>query len=365
MNDIRIVVVDDSAFNRRTITKMLDSEPGIEVVGYASDGEEALRKVFDLKPDLITLDLEMPRMDGFTFLRILMNNRPTPVIVVSARSEEEDVFKALEFGAVEFVSKPSARISPDLVNIRKGLVQKVFAAAGTDMKKVLGRSTINPSVARGTPQAQAPKARSESRVLHKSVEGKASVVVIGASTGGPPALQKVLADIDHLQSVAVIVAQHMPSGFTRAFADRLNRFCTMEIREAQTGDTVQPQRVLIAPGGKNLFLVRHGRDVVVQLKETNSEYRYVPSVDALFQSAAGIFAKDLLGVVLTGMGNDGASGAQSIRKAGGQVLAESEETSVVYGMPKEAIATGCVDRELPLREIGGEIALRCRSKDIR
>lgn len=365
MKDIRVLVVDDSAFNRRTITKMLDSEEGIEVIGYASDGEEALRKVFDLKPDLVTLDLEMPRMDGFTFLRILMNNRPTPVIVVSARTQDEDVFKALEFGAVEFVAKPSARISPDLINIREGLLQKVLAAARTDMDKVLGRSTINPSVARGAsqPPGRAPKARSAPSARPKHVEGKASVVVIGASTGGPPALQKVLVDIDHLQAVGVVVAQHMPSGFTRAFADRLNRFCRMEIREAQTGDKVQPRRVLIAPGGKNLFLVRRGRDVVVQLKETNSEYRYVPSADALFQSAAAIYGKELLGVVLTGMGNDGASGVQSIHARGGQVLAESEETSVVYGMPKEAVATGCVDRELPLREIGGEIALRCRSHD--
>ncbi len=189
------------------------------------------------------------------------------------------------------------------------------------------------------------------------------MIVIGASTGGPPALQKVLTDIDMLGSVGVVVAQHMPPGFTRAFADRLNRFCKMEIREAQTGDRVEPNRVLIAPGGKNLFLVRRGEDVVVQIKETSSRYRYVPSVDALFESAAAIFGKELLGVVLTGMGNDGSSGVRRIRERGGQVLAESEETSVVYGMPKEAVATGCVDNELPLPEIGAEVVHRCRSRD--
>lgn len=335
---------------------MLDAEPGIEVIGYAFDGEEALRKAFDLKPDLITLDLEMPRMDGFTFLRILMTNRPTPVIVVSARSEDENVFKALEFGAVEFVAKPSARISPELMNIREGLIQKIRAAASSDMTKVLNRTSLNPAVARAALRPATPPPSRPPRAGHP-----ARTVVIGASTGGPPALQKVLTDIDHLSSVAVVIAQHMPPGFTRAFAERLDRFCRMEIREACTGDAVCPGRVLIAPGGKNLLLQRRGQEVVVHVKTPSSHHRYVPSVDELFESAADAYGKSLLGVVLTGMGNDGARGVCRIHEAGGQVLAESEETSVVYGMPKEAVATGRVDRELPLSLIGEEIALRCRS----
>lgn len=349
---VRVLVVDDSAYNRRTIIKMLESLPGVEVIGYACDGEEALRKVIDLKPDLVTLDLEMPRMDGFTFLRIVMQSRPTPVIVVSARSEDANVFKALEFGAVEFVAKPSARISPELFNIRDDLLHKVREIARTDMNKVLRRTAAErPQPVRPAPRA-APTAepRLESPVMQ---------VVIGASTGGPPALQAIFAALQRPIPVAFAVAQHMPPGFTRAFAERLNKCSAMEIREASTGDVVRPGQVLIAPGGRNLIFRRSGADVVAQVVEPAADQRYVPSVDAMFASASGIFGAKLLGVVLTGMGNDGARGTVSINAGGGQILAEAEETSVVFGMPKEAIATGKVDKVVPLPQVCGEILRRC------
>jgi two-component system chemotaxis response regulator CheB len=349
---VRVLVVDDSAYNRRTIIKMLESLPGVEVIGYACDGEEALRKVIDLKPDLVTLDLEMPRMDGFTFLRIVMQSRPTPVIVVSARAEDANVFKALEFGAVEFVAKPSARISPELFSIRDDLLHKVREIARTDMNKVLRRSVPEPPLPARTAARAVPSGSPRSGLAVEQV-------VIGASTGGPPALQAIFAAIQRPLPFAFAVSQHMPPGFTRAFAERLNKCSALEIREAASGDVVRAGQVLIAPGGRNLLFRRSGADVVAQVVEPAVDQRYVPSVDAMFESASGIFGASLLSVVLTGMGNDGARGTAIIKEGGGQTLAEAEETSVVFGMPKEAIATGKVDKVVPLPQVCGEILRRC------
>ena len=343
---IRVLVVDDSAFNRRTIIKMLEAVPGIEVVGYACDGEEGLRKVFDLHPDLITLDLEMPRMDGFTFLRIVMAGRPTPVIVISARSEDENVFRALDFGAVDFVAKPSARISPELFNIREDLVRKVLSGGRTDMSKVLQRSSQVEAVA-----PRIPVARKQS--LH--VKQATALVVIGASTGGPPALQTIFSAIREPLPIAFAIAQHMPPGFTKAFAERMNKLSALTISEAVDGDLVLPGKVFIAPGGRNLVFERSGQEVRIRVVNPAPEQRYVPSVDVLFASAAATFAARTVAVVLTGMGNDGHQGVMAIKKAGGAVIAESEESSVVFGMPKEAIATGCVDTVVPLALVCEEI----------
>ncbi len=352
---LRALVVDDSAFNRRTITRILEGIPGVRVADYATDGEEALRKVFDLKPDLITLDLEMPRMDGFTFLRIVMQNRPTPVIVVSARSEDENVFKALEFGAVDFVAKPAGRISPELSNIRDDLVRKVEAIAGADLSKIVQRKS-------SAAAAVEPAAEEVSEARETEVLAGPKMVVIGASTGGPPALQDVLSSIDRRVPAAFCVAQHMPPGFTKAFAERLNRYCDLEIIEAQTGDLAKPGRVLIAPGGCNLTLRWHGNRVIAHVIEPEPNQRYVPSVDILFLSACKIYAGDLMGVVLTGMGNDGARGASVISKAGGEILAESQDTSVVFGMPKETIHAVPDCAVHPLGEIGPSIMKRFRKQ---
>ncbi len=349
---IRVLVVDDSAYNRRTIIKMLEEMGGIEVVAYACDGEEALRKFFDHRPDLITLDLEMPRMDGFTFLRFVMQSRPTPVIVVSARSEDENVFKALELGAVEFVAKPTARISPELFSIQNDLQRKVREIARTDMAKVLSRPAPG-----SRPTRPAEKAGTRPQAVGEGA--KISQVVIGASTGGPPALQAVLSAIQKPIPVGFAISQHMPPGFTRAFAERLNKFSALEISEARSGDVMEPGKVLIAPGGKNLLFRLRGNAVVAEVADPLSSQRYLPSVDAMFESASEIFGSRLLGVVLTGMGNDGAQGVRRIKQGGGQAIAEAEETSVVFGMPKEAIATGSIDRVLPLPQIGAEILRRC------
>jgi len=343
---VRVLVIDDSAYNRRTITKMLDAIDGVEVIAYACDGEEGLRKALDLCPDLITLDLEMPRMDGFTFLRIIMQNRPTPVIVVSARADDQNVFKALDFGAVEFVAKPTARISPDLFNIREDLERKVCAIAGTDMNKVLRRSLPGER-----PRQLAATPRQE--------ESGICQVVIGSSTGGPPALQTIFSAIRQPLAIGFAISQHMPPGFTRAFAERLNRFSALQIREARDCDVMTPGTVLIAPGGRNLVFRRRGSEVLVDVVEPERAQRYVPSVDVMFRSAAEIYGPRLLGVVLTGMGNDGAQGVTRIKEEGGKVIAEAEESSVVFGMPKEAIATGKVDKIVPLPDVCDHILRFC------
>lgn len=347
---VRVLVIDDSAYNRRTIIKLLEEIPGVTVVGYACNGEEGLRKFFDLQPDLVTLDLEMPRIDGFGFLRIVMQNRPTPVIVISSLADDENVFKAMELGAVDFVAKPTSRISPELVNIRDDLLAKVMETARTDMNKVLRRPSARDRVreaATGPMSTFIPRSNGLGQI------------VIGASTGGPPALQSLLSSITDPLPLGIAISQHMPPVFTRAFAERLNKFCALEVKEAQMGDLMLPGRVLIAPGGKNLtFQVRAG-NVVALVEDPPPSQRYTPSVDVMFKSASEVFGANLLGVVLTGMGNDGARGVERIKEQGGQVLAESEESSIVFGMPKEAIATGKVDKVLPLSLMAGEVLRRC------
>lgn len=354
---VRVLVIDDSAFNRRSIVKMLESLPNVEVIGYACDGEDGLRKVIDLQPDLITLDLEMPRMDGFTLLRIVMQKQPTPIIVVSSRSDDGNVFKALELGAVEFVPKPSSKVSPILMDIREELLEKVREVTSANLSNVMAHGNAVSQLKR------VPTTTRQSRqgLVSDEVAQSYRMVVIGSSTGGPPALQNIFSAITDEIPVAFAVAQHMPSGFTRAFAERLNRFCVLSIKEAENGDIVRPGQVLIAPGGKNLELFQKGSNVIAKVSDPKGHQRYLPSVDALFSSAASIYEKRLLGVVLTGMGNDGRMGVHTINSHGGRVIAEAEESCVVFGMPKEAIATGLVDRIVPLPQVCREILKECGS----
>jgi two-component system chemotaxis response regulator CheB len=350
---IRVVVVDDSAYNRRTITKMLEGVPNVEVVGYAADGEEGIRKIIDLKPDLVTLDLEMPKMDGFTLLRIIMNSFPTPVIVISSRSEDERVFKALELGAVDFIAKPTSKISDELLKIRDDLQDKVRSVFNLNMEVIKKRETVSLT------QAPAKKKKAALVPPVKGLTSRIDIVAIGASTGGPPALQNILSAFTEKLPFAVVVSQHMPAGFTKAFAERLNRASGFEIKEARDGDLVKPGRALIAPGGRNLVFEKGDGEVICRVVEPLLEDRYIPSVDAMFASLARICGPKLLAVVLTGMGNDGSRGVKAIKGAGGEVLAEAEESAVVFGMPREAIATGLVDKVAPLERMAKEIILRC------
>lgn len=354
MKKIRVVVIDDSAFNRRTIIRMLEQLPDVQVVGYAADGEEGIRKVIDLRPDLVTLDLEMPKMDGYTLLRIIMSRFATPVIVISSRNDKEGVFKALELGAIDFIAKPGKAISDDLLKIQEDLHNKVRSVFNLNMALVRAREM---SIAAPHPEVK----RHRVHPPEAAPKGKQPMVLvaIGASTGGPPALQAIFSAFAQPYPIAMVVSQHMPPGFTRAFAERLNRSSGFEIKEAADGDAVVPGRVLIAPGAKNLVFERSGDGVIARVAEPKPTDRYLPSVDVMFESCAAVYGPRMLAVVLTGMGNDGSKGVRAVKKAGGQVIAESEESAVVFGMPREAIATGVVDRVVRFDQVADEIAGRC------
>ena len=349
MKRVRVVVVDDSAFSRRTITKMLEGIQDIEVVGYATNGEDGIQKVIALKPDLVTLDLEMPKMDGFTLLRILTTRFSMPVIVISALSGADKVFKALDLGALDFVAKPSSSASKDLLLIKDDLHRKVLQVVG-----------LNPASIRRHPQTnrERPEVSGAAVVGADTSQHPFDIVAIGSSTGGPPALQSIFSAFEKPFPFAVVVSQHMPAGFTRAFAERLDRASRFEVKEAEDGDAVLPGRILIAPGGKNLVFEIHGGQVTARVVPPSATDRYVPSVDVMLESCASIYRSRMVAVILTGMGNDGSKGIRAVKEQGGHVIAESEETAVVYGMPREAVATGVVDRAVPLQRIAREILIK-------
>ncbi len=351
---IRVLVIDDSAFSRQTITRLLKTSPLVEVVGVARDGEDALRKTFELRPDLITLDLEMPRMDGFTFLRLVMNRRPTPVMVISGRAGEQDVFKALDLGAVDFIAKPTSRANPELQTIQQELIRKVHAIRDLRIDKVRDRIAAPAPVLSAPRLSQTPGA-----------SAAAPVVVIGSSTGGPSALMQTFAAFAEPPPCAFAVAQHMPDGFTKGFAERLDRLTSFSVKEATGGESLAAGSVWIAPGGRHLELENVNGAIVTRVTESTDTDKYTPSVDRLFESAAKNLGSDVLAVVLTGMGDDGRNGAVAIKRSGGRVIAESEETAVIFGMPQQAIRSGSVDMILPLGEIPTAIQSDFKTNPVR
>jgi two-component system chemotaxis response regulator CheB len=341
---IRVMVVDDSEATRATIAGILRSAPDVEVVLSTGDGEEALRQAFLERPDAICLDLEMPRMDGFTFMRLLMARQPTPVIVVSSNTRRQDAFKALELGALDFISKPER--GGDLGPIRAELLAKIATVRALRMDNL---------------EAQAARGREAPSIAEVPAPATLRLVVIAASTGGPTAVARLLGQLRADLPLAIAVAQHMPENFTRTFAERLDRTTAFDVREAEEGDTLSAGRVLIAPGGRHLRLVRQGplRSGTLQaslVERQPGEARYCPSADLLFQSAAAAWGDQVCGVILTGMGNDGRAGVGAVRAAGGVTIAESEKTAVVYGMPKEAVESGNVDEVLALERIAERLA---------
>jgi len=355
MNDkLRVMVVDDSAFNRRTIGDLLANMDGVEVVGKAADGDEALRLAASLAPDLITLDLEMPRMDGFTFLRLLMARQPTPVIVVSGNSARENVFRALELGALDFIAKPTRTIAADLTAIQQELAQKVamvrmLTPAGRDPRK---RALKGGMFSTATDRHPAlPGMPSNERELPL---GK--LLVIGASTGGPSALVEMFAQFKAHTSGAIVVAQHMPERFTKTFAERLHKLGGVKVSEAREFEPLTPGRAFLCPGGKCIEVVTYGNGFAVSVVDPAPGDRFIPSVDRLFRSAAEVAGERVVGVVLTGMGDDGARGVVAIKARGGQVLAEAPETAVIYGMPGAAMRTGEVDKSMPLGALATHVA---------
>jgi two-component system chemotaxis response regulator CheB len=343
---LRALVIDDSAYNRVTISRMLSSSPQIEVVATAVNGEDGIRQVMKHKPDVITLDLEMPVMDGFAFLRWLMANLPTAVIAVSSRSSDRSVFKALDLGAIDFIAKPGGRVSPRLEEIERDLVAKVLQVAEIRMEN-LRRRVVE--------EAEAPPHEAEPA---ESCEGGIELVAIGCSTGGPPALQHVFQNLP-LLPIPIVVAQHMPPAFTRLFAERVNKLSTYTVKEGDNGELLEHGTVYIAPGGMQMEVRRIAEGLQVRTFAAKPNDLYAPSVDRLITSASESCGERLVAIIMTGMGDDGAQAIRRVRERGGRTIAESSATAIIFGMPNEAIKTGCVDQVLPLGDIPRAIHRLC------
>lgn len=342
---IRALVIDDSAYNRVTLTRMLETEPRISVVGTAVNGEDGIKQVMKHRPDVITLDLEMPIMDGFAFLRWLMVNLPTAVIAVSSRASDRSVFKALELGALDFIAKPGGRVSPRLEEIQKDLVAKVLQTAQVQMENLSRRVQEHDEIGTLVP---APD------VCPKGIE----LVAIGCSTGGPPALQNLFQSLPRMP-VPFVVAQHMPPTFTRLFAERVNKLTPFEVREGRDGEMLEAGTVYIAPGGMQSEVRRIAEGLQLRVFSAGQGDLYAPSVDRLFESASKACNERLIAVVLTGMGDDGAEAIRGVHDRGGRTIAESQESAIIFGMPQEAIRTGAVDEVLALAQIPAALRRLC------
>ncbi len=343
---LRVLVVDDSAYNRQTIASMLASSPGVVVVGRATNGKEALRLVFDLEPDVITLDLEMPELDGFAFLRLLMHKRPTPVVVVSGNSQRENVFRALELGALDFVPKPSREVSPDLRSIESELLAKIEMVRRLQVIRLADRARALGVAVGGRLAAGARSALAAPR----------GVLAIGASTGGPPAIQQLLAGLPTDTSLAVLIAQHMPVRFTKAFAERLDRVVPLTVVEAEDNMPLVAGTAYVAPGGSHLESAYARNEFVARVIPASGSSAIAPAADRLFRSVGALFGARACVCVLTGMGNDGREGAMAAKAAGSRILAEDPRTAVMPGMPQSVIDARAVDEIVVLEQLGQSIA---------
>jgi two-component system chemotaxis response regulator CheB len=344
---IRVLIVDDSAVVRQTLTEVLSSDPQIEVIATAGDPFAAAERISQQVPDVITLDIEMPRMDGLTFLKKLMSQHPIPVVICSSLAEKgaESTLRALEYGAVEIIAKPRMGTKQFLEDSHIALCDAVKAAAASNPRLLRPSQPVQPKLTADAVLAPA---------THAMAETTEKVVVVGASTGGTEALKTVLEAFPS-DTPGIIIVQHMPELFTRAFANRLDGLCAITVKEAESNDTVIRGRALIAPGNHHLLLKRSGARYYVEVKDGPLVCRHRPSVDVLFRSAARYAGRNVVGVILTGMGDDGARGMLEMKQAGATTIAQDEATCVVFGMPKEAIKLNGVDKVLPLQSIAGAI----------
>jgi two-component system, chemotaxis family, protein-glutamate methylesterase/glutaminase len=350
---LRVLVVDDSALMRKLIPQILERDSSIHVVGTAMDGAFALKKISELKPHVITLDLEMPRMDGIETLKEITRRFKLPVIVVSAHTTAgaTATFKALSMGAFDFVAKPHDALSANLEPIATELINKIKVAAHAELTKI--RPELEP----------APFVR-----VRKSVQSRPparKIIAIGISTGGPNALQYLLAQLPADFPAAILIVQHMPEGFTELFARRLDECCNIDVREAQSGDLLLAGRALVCPGNRHLKVRRLPLGDIVALSDDPRMNGHRPSVDVLFRSVAHEFGSEAVGVLMTGMGEDGAEGMNAIKSMGGMTIAQSEDSCVVYGMPKAAIERGYASRIVPLDAMANTLQALCLTERAR
>lgn len=354
-NRIKVLVIDDSAVVRQTLKEILSADPELEVIGTAADPIYAAERMKKEAPDVITLDIEMPRMDGLTFLKRLMSQFPIPVVVCSSLTGkgEETALRALEYGAVEIITKPRIGTRQFLEESSVELCDKVKAASQAKLKK------LDPMVE----MKSAPKLTADAIIplgtTKAMIQTTDKIVAIGASTGGTEAIRVLLEEMP-LDAPGIVIVQHMPEHFTAAFANRINTLCKITVKEAENNDSVIRGRALIAPGNRHILLKRSGARYFVEVKEGPLVSRHRPSVDVLFRSAARYAGRNAVGVILTGMGDDGARGLLEMKGAGAYTIAQDERSSIVFGMPKEAIKLGAADKILPLERMVFDILNACR-----
>jgi two-component system, chemotaxis family, protein-glutamate methylesterase/glutaminase len=353
---IKVMIVDDSALVRQVVTLAISRDPNIEVIATAHDPVFALDKLKTLNPDVLVVDIEMPRMDGLTFLKKIMAERPMPVIICSSLAEKgaQVTMDALACGAVSIITKPKMGLKSFLEDASSDMVSAIKAAARANVTQLSRRAQAAPTEVRPKLSADAvisPVTPGTSPKLYGTTE---RIIAIGTSTGGTQALEAVLTQLPPI-CPGIVIVQHMPEKFTAMFAERLNKLCQIEVREARQGDRVIPGLALIAPGGRHMLLSRSGAQYVVDVVDGPLVNRHKPSVDVLFRSCAKFGGKNVLGIIMTGMGDDGARGLKEMRDAGASTLAEDEASCVVFGMPKEAIRLGAAERIMPLESIASAI----------
>jgi len=360
---IKVLIVDDSALVRQVIAQALSTDAEIEVIGAASDPIFAMQKMKAQWPDVLVIDIEMPRMDGITFLKKIMAQRPTPVVICSSLAEEgaQATFEALAAGAISIITKPKIGLKSFLEDASNDIVQAVRSAARANMRAVRSgaapsRSAIAEPPAKLT--ADVMLSAAGNRALVRTTD---QIVAIGTSTGGTQALEAVLTKLP-ATCLGIVIVQHMPEKFTAMFAERLDSICQIEVREARNGDRVIPGRALIAPGGRHMMLKRNGAQYVVEVADGPVVNRHKPSVDVLFRSAAKFAGANALGIIMTGMGDDGARGMKEMHDAGAKTIAQDEASCVVFGMPKEAIKLDAVDQTMALEQIPSAIVSFSRGR---
>ena len=349
---IRVLIVDDSALIRQFLSHLLSQDQNIEVVGVAHDPTGAWKKIEALRPDVITLDVVMPHMDGLTFLEKLMTTTPMPVLMVSSLTEQgcETALRALELGAVDIVTKPKVDIRFGMEELAEELIEKVKAAA---VARVRGKAYV------ATPKIAPSVVRRALHAASAMINTTDTIVAIGSSTGGTEAVKEVLEMLPP-NSPPILIAQHMPERFTKTWADRMNSLCRISVKEAEDGDSVLPGHALIAPGNYHMTLVRSGARYLVRLNQDPPVNRHRPSVDVMFASVAKHAGGNSIGIILTGMGDDGAAGLLQMKQSGAYTIAQNESTCIVFGMPKEAIQAGAVDVVLPLGDIPNALLRQLR-----